>query len=113
MEAELENHTIGNQGPNSLPTIEDDPTIPKTRSLAHHQFMDHKVVFVSFDIETGGEFCGILQMSAEMVRMEVNQTIVQSGSNKGNPSPNKDFPTNIERVSNTFNKYVKPDVQSS
>ena len=91
------------------PTIEDDPTIPKTRSLAHHQFMDHKVVFVSFDIETGGEFCGILQISAEMVRLEVHPTIILSGNNKGNPSPNKDFPTNVERISNTFNKYVKPD----
>ena len=56
MEAEGDDHPFVHQGPNSPPTVEDDPTIPKTRSLAHHQFMDHKVVFVSFDIETGGSF---------------------------------------------------------
>ena len=40
------------------------PTIPKSRSLAHFKFKEKKVVFVSFDIETGGEYCDILQISA-------------------------------------------------
>ena len=44
---------------NSSTTAEVDPTIRKTRSLAHHLFVANKVVFVSFDIETGGEYCGI------------------------------------------------------
>ena len=41
------------------------PTIPKGRSKAHHLFNDRKIAFMSFDIETGGEYCGILQLSAE------------------------------------------------
>ena len=36
-------------------------TIPKSRSLTHYKFEAKKVVFVSFDIETGGEYCGILR----------------------------------------------------
>jgi len=51
---ELDNHPHVNQEPIHPPTAEDDSTIPKTRSLAHHKFIQNKVVFVSFDIETGG-----------------------------------------------------------
>ena len=92
------------------PTAEDDPTIPKSRSLAHHEFEANKVVFVSFDIETGGEYCGILQMSAEaeIMRLKVTPKLMQAGKNKGKPSNSEDCPENVVRESNTFNKYVKP-----
>ena len=29
-------------------------------------------MYVSFDIKTGGKYCGILQLSAEMVRVELS-----------------------------------------
>ena len=96
--------------PNNNPSTaaEVDPTISKTRSLAHHLFVANKVVFVSFDIETGGEYCGILQMSAEIVRLEVTPKLLEKGKNKGKPSNSKDYPVNVRRESTTFNKYVKP-----
>ena len=40
----------------------------KGRSMGHHHFKQNKLVFVSLDLETGGEGCGIVQISAEIVR---------------------------------------------
>jgi len=81
------------------------PTIPKSRSLAHFKFKEKKVVFVSFDIETGGEHCGILQISAEMVRVDVEPSILSNG----NESNMKDSSSNIRREAHVFNKYIKPE----
>ena len=53
---------------------DNDDAIPKGRSLAHHHLRAGKVVFLSFDIETGGEFCDILQLSAEIARIELLPT---------------------------------------
>ena len=39
------------------------PSIPKGRSMLHDTFGQNKVVFISFDIETGEEYCGILQIA--------------------------------------------------
>ena len=58
------------------PALEDTASpILKGMSLAHFDFEQNNVVFVSFDTETGGEFCGILQLSAEMFRVEIKPTI--------------------------------------
>ena len=58
------------------PASEDTASpIPKGRSLAHFDFEQNNVVFVSFDTKTGGEFCGILELSAEMFRAEIKPTI--------------------------------------
>lgn len=72
-------------------TIIEDLPIPKGRSVAHHYFIDNQAVLCSFDIETGGEFCGIIQISAEIFR--ANDI---SGAN----------PT--IRKACIFNEYVKP-----
>ena len=40
--------------------------LPKGRSIAHNLLIANKIVFISFDIETGGEYCGILPLSAEV-----------------------------------------------
>ena len=40
------------------------PTDGKGSSIAHELIIQEKVVLVSFDIETGGEDCGICQISA-------------------------------------------------
>ncbi len=44
------------QEPTPVSTAEGDPIIPKTRSLAHHELEENRVVFVLFDIETSGEY---------------------------------------------------------
>ena len=79
-------------------------TIPKGRSLAHFDFAQNNVALVSFDIETGGEFCWILQLSAEIFRAEIKPTITPKG-----PSPNKDHCVSSTQEAVTFNEYVKPD----
>ena len=53
-----------------LPNDNDD-AIPKGRALAHHHLRVGNPVFVSFDIETGGDFYGILQLSAEIAQIEL------------------------------------------
>ena len=50
---------------------DDDLAIPKGKSIAHH-YMPSKMVYVSFDVETGGEYCGIIQMSANIFRINNN-----------------------------------------
>ena len=55
--------------------------------MAQDKFEAKKLVFVSFDIETGREYCDILQMSAEIVRVDVFPTI----SKKGTTSNLKDY----------------------
>jgi len=49
---------------------DDDLAIPKGKSIAHH--LPIKMVYVSFDVETGGEYCGIIQMSANIFRINNN-----------------------------------------
>ena len=60
-------------------------------------------VYVSFDIETGGEYCGILQISAEMVRVELSPVATKKG-----PSTTLDYASTISRDTLTFNRFVKP-----
>ena len=49
----------------------EEPTIPKGRSTAHEIIAGKKAVFILFDIETSGEYCGILHMSAETFWIEL------------------------------------------
>jgi len=65
---------------------DDDVAIPKGKSIAHH-YMPSKMVYVSFDVETGGEYCGIIQMSANIFRINNNVGEIESES---------------------FDRYVKP-----
>ena len=55
-------------------------------------------------ISTGGEFCGILQLSAQIFRAEIKPTITPKG-----PSPNKDYCGSSTQNTITFNEYVKPE----
>ena len=71
--------------------------IPKGRSEAHLLVKNKKVVYLSFDIETGGDLCGIIQMSGELVRFDLEGTTLR-----------QDKATNILRVPDTFNEYVNP-----
>jgi hypothetical protein len=49
---------------------EDNAPAPKkknaTHSIAHKYYEEERIVFVSLDLETGGDRCGILQLSAEL-----------------------------------------------
>jgi hypothetical protein len=69
-----------------------------------------KLVFISLDLETGGENCGIIHILAEIVRLEINRiedkaakdmlsSVVQGSGvyHEGENSP-----------STIFNKYVNP-----
>ncbi|KAL9183005.1 hypothetical protein ACHAXT_004792, partial [Thalassiosira profunda] len=42
------------------------PKPPKGRSIAHYAIDAKKAVYVSLDIEVGGEYCGVVQLSAEI-----------------------------------------------
>ena len=61
---------ISNQNPtnpsSSTPDATDKPN-PKGKSIAHQIIKDSTAVFCSFDLESGGEFCGIIQLSAEIL----------------------------------------------
>ena len=76
----------------------------------HHLLNDNKLVFLSLDLETGGENCGIIQLSAEIVRIKMQ---------RGGQGPEKDSISSVQRgegVYNeetntggtTFNEYVNP-----
>ncbi len=68
----------------------DNLPTPKGKSIVHHHIQQNKLSFLSFDIETGGEFCGIVQMSGQVFRFVDGGDRVQS------------------EQSDIFNKYVRP-----
>jgi len=49
---------------NSLPTQSSQPSSRPMGSILHDHHVNKKIIWVSFDIETGGPKCGILQLSA-------------------------------------------------
>ena len=63
----------------------------RKHSLIHDYVEEGKAVFISFDIETGGDDCGIVQISAECF-------VLDSTTSNGWG----------ERLPNTFDSYVKP-----
>ena len=77
---------------------DETPKPPKGRSIAHYAIDAKKAVYVSLDIEVGGEYCGVVQLSAEIVRIDL-----VAGRGAGN-----DTAPNIRREPNKFNKYVNP-----
>ena len=54
---------------------------------ADHLFTTGEVCFLSFDIEHGGEYCGIIQLSAEYVRMGIQEAANGSNANMISPHP--------------------------
>ena len=81
------NEPRGNQNTN--------PPIPSGRSVAHHDIVAEKAVYISFDIEVASPYVGVCQMSAEISRFQLNQ----EGTSKA-----KDTASNIRRENNTFNE---------
>ncbi len=76
----------------------DHPKSPKGRSIAHNILTDGSAVFLMLDIEVGGEYAGIVQLSAEIVRMKLvaGQGVAQ------------DQVQDVVRLA-TFDSYVKPE----
>ena len=67
---------------------------PRGKSIAHFDLHNHKIVFLSLDLETGGEYCGIIQLSGQLFR----QNPVDAQGNT------------FLLVTETFNEYVSlPD----
>jgi len=66
---------------------ETPPTIPADKSIARHDLEYNKIVFCPLDVETGGKFCGIIQLSAELFHFDGNDVI---------------------RDNNTFTQYINP-----
>ena len=89
--------------PTSSTNNEGQASIPKGRSLAHDCLKSGKVAFMSFDMETGGEHCGIVQLSAELFRMDLEPKVTKTGE-----SASGDTASNVKRVASTFNSYVNP-----
>jgi hypothetical protein len=80
--------------PNVVPTatVDESLPIPRGKSLAHHYIKTNKVVYCSFDLEHGGEYCGVIQISAQLFRPNIADITGQ------------DF----VRVEKTFNQYIQP-----
>ena len=82
------NHKIYDSDPDE---DEDEERKERKHSLIHNDVYNGKVIFISFDIETGGDDCGIVQLSAECFTVGSN---VDEDCGK--------------RLEPTFNSYVKP-----
>ena len=80
----------GNIQEDSEPEDEEEKRIRKT-SLIHPIVYGGNGLFIYFDLETGGDYCGIVQISAECFTIDPK-------ADKGGG----------ERLSNTFDAYVKP-----
>ena len=81
---------------------EDFATLPAPRtgrSIADHLMNNKEVCLLSFDLEHCGEYGGIIQLSAEMTRIE----LTQMGS-----SSTKDTLADWATHSEPFNSYVNP-----
>ena len=64
--------------------------------MAHFHMLQNKIIYLVFDLEHGGEECGVLQLSGELVRLDLVGT-----------NPRADKAENISRCATTFNKYVR------
>ncbi len=76
----------------------DQQKSPKRRSIAHNILTDGSAVFLSLDIEIGGEYAGMFQLSAEIVWMKLfaGRVVVQ------------DQVEEVVRMA-SFDSYVKPE----
>ena len=48
--------------------VDAERKIPRGKSEAHFDLKDNKIVFLFPDLETGGEYCGIIQLSGQLFR---------------------------------------------
>ena len=65
---------------------------PCGNSTAHFDLKNNAIVSLSLDLETGGEYCGIIQLSGQLFRHD----------------PTEPQETTFLTVTKTFNEYVRP-----
>jgi hypothetical protein len=75
---------------------EESHPIPHNKSITYWSLINNDIVFVSLDIKPGGEYCGIVQLSAILFHL------VHSSNAKA-----KDRPSHV-RLHDTFDEYVHP-----
>jgi hypothetical protein len=85
--------------PQERADLGENTTSRKGRSIADHLIHNRDVYLLSLDLEHGGDYCGILQLSAEMLRVRIGER---------GKSTTKDYVEEWEAHPNTFNKYVNP-----
>ena len=73
----------------------DQGPIPRNKSIAHWDIITNRAVFVSLDIETGGTYCGIIQLSAEIF-------VILNDEHDPTAEPT------ICHNNETFNEYINP-----
>jgi hypothetical protein len=81
--------------------------VPKGRCSAketHELHNKGETVFISFDIETAGEQVGIVQISAEVFRLDLVQNKNTQGKYKGQINSARDTATSIRRDPELNNK---------
>jgi hypothetical protein len=78
----------------------DGDEVPKGRSIAHSIYNNKLAYFISIDIETGGEYVGIVQLSAQLC-------IVKQTANGS--STVKDKAESITIAPDVFDSYVNPN----
>ena len=79
----------------------DPPPRPRGRSNIQDLLLSEKAVFISFDMEIGGEYAGIIQLSAEMSYLYIQRPAKKT-------IYSKDKLRHVYREPVTFNKYVNP-----
>ena len=87
------NTTLHNHNEQSYDSDPEDEEEMRARkySIIHDEVKNGQVVFISFDIKTGGDDCGIVQLSSEYF-------ILSSNGDEGGG----------RRLKQTFDSYVKP-----
>ena len=86
---------------------------PKGHSKeAHELYNSGDFVFVSFNLETGGEDVGVVQISAEIFRLDLIRNKKTTGKYKGQINEAGDTASNIRRDPEVFDEYVKPDSEA-
>lgn len=77
--------------PPDLPEIELQPPV-RGKSIAYWDFENNDIAYLSLDLETGGEYCGIIQLSGQIFC----------------PDPDDPGGFGIIYATETFNQYVRP-----
>ena len=72
---------------------------PRGRSIMHGRLNDGTIKLLSLDLETGGEDCGSIQLSAEFVRPKLH---------RGGKTAIKDSLESLERGEDIFDEQNNP-----
>lgn len=90
------NNKYKNRGENAQEKVIDAPFIPpKGKSIAHKNFEAGEAHFLLLHVETGVDFCGIIQLSSQIFCITP-------------PSSTTNTPKIITTIEDLFNKHVNP-----